>query len=76
MTEYDRVMTFILTNVLILSPLLFVPHAYVEALLGQVRDGARVDKLLVEVGVQGLPLDRRQVLGALFYRMEDPEEER
>ncbi len=60
-----------ITNVLVLPSLLPVPDGDVEALLGQVADRARVDKLLVEIGVQRLPLDRRHVLRVLRHRMKD-----
>ncbi len=60
-----------LTYVLVLPALLPVPDAEVEALLGEVRGRGRVHELLVEVGAEALPLDRRLLLGVLAQRVED-----
>ena len=61
-----------LTDVLVGPAFLPVPHRDVEALLGEVVHGGRVDELLVEVGALGLPLHRRLVLGRLRHRMQYP----
>lgn len=63
----------VLTNVLIWSTFVLVPHRDEETLLGQVRSRGGVDKLFMEVWVQALPLDRGRVLGSLCHRMQNTE---